>query len=501
MRKSGRLGMSLPEIALVMLVIASLAGGAAYLMPSKKISDDIEILNQRLDKIEKAIYTYFLDKGRLPCPASRTNLIGSANFGVPTDCNAAAPSGVTDITPGTLLTALRNGVVPVRALNLPDSYMFDPWGNRINYSVIKKAAIDNTNFTDLESSITEDIIKIRDESNNQLNLLYTATNKIFLTHVLYSNGKNRNGGTNSSGTTATCASGSLDFENCNGDNIFRYANHNYTDGANYNDDIVRWYTNRDLYNCAGATKASACNIPPVGFTPNDIYGLITWIDANDYSMFTWHGGTTDRVYWLTEKSNETDWFDCDGDPNLSPLWQATGFNGKPTLNMAGTKGIFYCPDNGTPQSGTNIFNYTVFFAGEVSGVLNENYLLTSNTNSSDLYINVNNNDSTWYVHNSNYGTQTASPMGNMFFSIVFDITAPAPQVKGYINGSLVYTSTTYSGFRHNNLFKNIGIGRVYSNPTTSDFDGKLSEFLIYKRALTDSERQYVENYLKAKWGL
>lgn len=487
-----------------MLVVASLAGGAAYLMPSKKISDDIELLNQRLDKIEKAIYTYFLDKGRLPCPATRTNLIGSASFGVPTDCSAAAPSGVTDITPGTVTTSIRNGVVPVRALNLPDSYMFDPWGNRINYSVIKKAAIDNATFTDLESVITEDIIKIRDESNNQLNLLYSATNKIFLTHVLYSNGKNRNGGTNSSGVTATCASGALDYENCNGDNIFRYTNHNYTDGATYNDDVIRWYTNRDLYNCAGATKASACNIPPVGFTPNDIYGLITWIDANDTSMFTWYTNTTDIVHWMTEKSAETDWYDCDpNDPNIMPQWLPTGFNGKPTLNMTGKTGIFYCPDNPTPQSGTDIFNYTIFFVGQVNTPAATNYFLTSYTYASNLILNLNNTNgnNTWYTHKGNTGTLSTSYTGNMYASFIFDITAPTPQVKAYINGTQVLTANTYSGFKHNTFFQNICIGRNYAGPASTDFDGKLSEFLIYKRALTDSERQYVENYLKAKWGL
>ena len=66
--------------------------------------------------------------------------------------------------------------------------------------------------------------------------------------------------------------------------------------------------------------------------------------------------------------------------------------------------------------------------------------------------------------------------------------------KGYINGMLKRVST----FGLNTTDKEVEIGRRSGNQGVGS-DGDFAELLIYDRALTDRERQQVEDYLGRKW--
>ena len=119
-------GFSLVELSMVILVMSVLVSGTFIFVgdasfQAKQIED-----TERIDLINKAVKDFYIKNGRLPCPASRTDAVNSANFGVETDCSlSSAPAGTTH----TAFANIRLGVIPVRTLNLPDTFMFDVYNN------------------------------------------------------------------------------------------------------------------------------------------------------------------------------------------------------------------------------------------------------------------------------------------------------------------------------------------------------------------------------------
>lgn len=136
----GTLGFSLVQLSIFLTIIAlaaaaTLPGGKG---PSLKALGTV----QKLETIEKARRGFMAAYGRLPCPASGTQGVGEANFGVeaatPGTCNGGAPAA--DMLPGAAPNDnIVGGVVPVRTLGLPDDYAFDEYGRMITYVADRRA--------------------------------------------------------------------------------------------------------------------------------------------------------------------------------------------------------------------------------------------------------------------------------------------------------------------------------------------------------------------------
>ena len=198
---------------------------------------NLEKMNTKLDIIEKALAQYANNRDRLPCPASATDAPNTANFGKSTDCSTAAPAGTWENGSGS--DTIRGGVIPVRSLGLADSYMFDEWGSRISYVMIK--SMDTANITTFTTALTTGVIEINDTSDNQINF---NTIDSVVAYALISHGRDKKGSYNKSGIAfgTVCDGTSEDKENCdNNDSIVIDSPINKSEiAANHFDDIVHW---------------------------------------------------------------------------------------------------------------------------------------------------------------------------------------------------------------------------------------------------------------------
>src|SRR5262249_3409926 len=82
--------------------------------------------------------------GRRPCPADGSVALGNASFGT----EAATPGTCTTTSgmmgPDAGTSHVVGGMIPTRALNIPDDYAFDAWGRRITYLVDVRATLNST---------------------------------------------------------------------------------------------------------------------------------------------------------------------------------------------------------------------------------------------------------------------------------------------------------------------------------------------------------------------
>lgn len=208
--KRSKKGFTLIELSVVLVIVGIMVYGATSMFAMTAAKARIDATNNTLDAIERALRLHYQTAGRLPCVAVGNLPLGNASFGVE-NCTGTA------------------GVVPTRTLNLPDSYMFDGWGNRISY------VVDTDCDTAWVSETCAANITIQDNSGAD-NRTTTAA------YALISYGKNglgafnRNGGSNGAATVAA------ELENTDADTTFRDDFIRDWDGvgATYFDDMVRW---------------------------------------------------------------------------------------------------------------------------------------------------------------------------------------------------------------------------------------------------------------------
>ncbi len=478
-------GISLLEIAIAMLIISTAIGSIVTMLPSSIKGNAISETSIKLDKIEKAIYAFYHQNGFIPCPASRTDLQSASNFGVSTDCNAAAPSGVTDLSPTAM--SIRIGAVPVRTLNLPDDFMYDSFDMRINYSAIKNLAIDLATFNTANSNPADPFI-INDSNSTKINQFPAA---VYTSYLLWSSGKNRKGAYNNLGLMpVACDTSGLDYENCNLDNIFIDSPHNY-ESATYYDDYFRWRTNSNIVSLSGGAP-NTCNTLPTDFTPDDIFGLSLWLDANDLSKITKDG--SNNVSQWRDKSYYGFVFSPIG--SNYPVYSATGFNNKPTITFNNKNG-FNITSQTNPYS-VPATNLTIFFAGHQNTTNGANYLIDLVSASVSFGLNLNMNGSNYWYKQGGTLYPGTTQSGNVYATWVFDDGAN-PEASLYINGVLNQSNNTFNSLSASYTCFNIAQACSGGGPT--NFFGEISEVILYTRTLTTKERQNVELFLKNKWGL
>ncbi len=479
------LGFAAAEVSLLLIVASILVGGALTLLPVGKGSSDLAVVQNDFTKIKTAITAYYLKYGHLPCPASRNDAPNSANFGKSTDCTSAtAPTGTVEFGSG--VNIVRIGVVPVRSLNLSDTFMFDPWNSRFTYAVIKSLAQTSTIFANYSTAATQ-VITIQDKTGATINPNNSATIPNYVDYVIVSHGRDANGAYSYKGAlSSTCKTSLLQGKNCDDDNVFVQSAHSYTSNNLFYDDYIAWVKNTDLLNNAGlSARPGACTS---GFLPTNLPSLALWLDANDLTTIT-KDGSNNVTKWVDKSGNAYSFANAGA---TKPVYSASGFNSKPTMQIIGTFGFRVA------SMSTSASNLSIFFAAQQTNAANANYLLDVNGTATRMTLNLNNNGATyWYKQGIYSSTLSSSYTSNTYSSWIFSNGATTP-ARLYINGVQVATDTT---FLPQDLKGNLSIGQKYTGGATTDFSGRISEVIIYTRAVTDSERQAVEQYLKLKWGL
>jgi len=251
---------SLIEISIGLVILSLLAAGGLTVGGVMVEQQQYTGSNERVAEAKKAISDYFEVNGRLPCPASRTALPNTANFGVE-DCSLS-PTETKRVNSGGAFTGAANsagvvriGALPVRALGLRDSAMADEYGDRILYAMSEQFA--NTSLI----PAAKGEISLLDGGGNAIASGGTSNGAVFM---VLSHGPDGKGAYRMlTGTQkAACSGTALDVENCDDTITFRDTRFNNGSGStSFFDDMVGWSPKYLLTTSSASTTAAGTNGP------------------------------------------------------------------------------------------------------------------------------------------------------------------------------------------------------------------------------------------------
>ena len=201
-------GFSLLEMAIALLIIASVIGGGIAILNNSVNQAQYNETVIKMEAIQNALSLYRNGFNRIPCPSGLTFAISKntapvfgAEVGLPGAC-----AGASSISGN-----VAAGLVPVKLLQLPDDYAFDGWGRRMLYVADIRFTETNAFSTyPIDNVITGDI---------QINDVTNIAKETRGLQALISFGKNGHGAYNRSGTTRINAASTNSFEaqNCSCD--------------------------------------------------------------------------------------------------------------------------------------------------------------------------------------------------------------------------------------------------------------------------------------------
>jgi prepilin-type N-terminal cleavage/methylation domain-containing protein len=242
-----------------------------------------------------------------------------------------------------------------------------------------------------------------------------------------------------------------------------------------------------------------------GSDVNGISDICLWLDVTAEGMLSNASGSTnvgdgDTVSaWADQNPQKTARYSfAQGTNAMRPIYKANGINGLPTLYFDATNNA---DGKALLPSSSFVFltsEVTVFIVMRpIEAPVEEGYLIDSyaETGGERFLIGIS-SDAKTHLYASG--------------SDVLDLAAVALN-NNYIT-SAVATSTTSSIYRNGVLQEsgaglhsaftadNFSIGSVYVGES-GNFDGYISEFIMFSRALKTAERQSVEKYLGQKYGV
>jgi prepilin-type N-terminal cleavage/methylation domain-containing protein len=203
-------GFTLLELSVVLVIIAVILSGALAMFIGSVQASQFNTTVKRMDAIDKALLNYAAANSRIPCPSDLTQIASGANYGVEAANTGSCWSG----TPAANFKAASNtveGGVPVRALALPDDYMYDGWGRKLRYAVDPTYTAASSLPVAASCSLTvtpnASAIRVNDSTG--------ASRTTMAAYVLISHGANGHGAYTSNGVTVNAGSSSAnELTNC-----------------------------------------------------------------------------------------------------------------------------------------------------------------------------------------------------------------------------------------------------------------------------------------------
>lgn len=269
---------------------------------------------------------------------------------------------------------------------------------------------------------------------------------------------------------------------------------------------------------------------PLLFVPDDISGLQLWLDASDAS--TLYDATTGGAL-VAADGGVARWEDKSGNNRHAtqgtaanrPLRKTSQQNGLDTLSFDGSNDQLVIPSSKTyfrflhygaatafvvvrpgttadPDAAYIIFEtgnlstsfsvpggYSMFYDDRVSGSRNDNLRIFIASGETGGSVTVEANDT---VAANTYGV----------LSVVSDtLAATASRIFARTNGGSVHSTNTETGTADDVDAQNdLAIGARTSD-LLFPLDGNIAEMIMYDSALSDTDRESVENYLMTKWGI
>ena len=225
-------GFSLIELCIVIIISSLMLAAGLKLFNLYMAQQEIVRTNDRLERIQDVINDFAKANGFYPCPAPISVAPDSPGYATATNCAAAAPAGVTEVT-GRGGRKVRIGALPARTLEMSDTYMADGWNHRYTYAV----TVPLTNASTFDND--EGAITIRDINDNTV--INGTAHYVLLSHGEDGKGSYSTGGGQFMACTATSGK---DQDNCtNTTATFRVSQDRSTaPGSGYYDDFALYGT-------------------------------------------------------------------------------------------------------------------------------------------------------------------------------------------------------------------------------------------------------------------
>ena len=228
------------------------------------------------------------------------------------------------------------------------------------------------------------------------------------------------------------------------------------------------------------------------FDPRLIPGCQLWLDASDTSTIT---GTTAVSAW-TDKSGNGNNTTIFGTPNstygtinnVKAMW----FNGS-----SGTYGLF-------SNTGATVSGFVVGTMNSATATYGRMIALGNNPGNDDsgtlqcpfLLRHIGNQAFSTRRFQTNYTYSSYTYDAPFLASIIYDGT----NGNLYVNGSTIVQFGSTGNFGYSNYSVGCGIYSISAN-TVDTWAGFVGEVILYRSALTNTQRQQVEGYLSWKWGM
>ncbi len=184
-----RHGFTLLELSMVIIIVSLMLSGILTIVTQNARIEKRAQLAEKLERIKTAMLDFRKMNNRLPCPGEADVPQTDDTFGV----EGSPPAQCADDMAGTIFETAAPGAygggIPVRTLQIPDEYAFDPWGNRFLYIVdyrITAAAATNPFNTYPASHSSIGNITVRDIEGDSI-----TTRALYL---IVSHGPNGHGG-------------------------------------------------------------------------------------------------------------------------------------------------------------------------------------------------------------------------------------------------------------------------------------------------------------------
>lgn len=239
-------------------------------------------------------------------------------------------------------------------------------------------------------------------------------------------------------------------------------------------------------------RAANVAVAVPAFSPSDISGLVLWLDA-------------DAIEGLNDGDPITTWEDQSGNNNdatqstgsAKPTYQTNELNGKPVVRLDGTDDYLDFGDPAALDFGTNSFSIFIVVKAadeEAAVFVKDNYagdgngiLIFRSSSATDNYAYYNGTDTIVI------GTADA----NYHLLEVVRSGTGAGQLAVFRDG-VAGTPGTESRTLDNAINAYLGI----SNSVDDVFlNGDFAEIIIYDSALSQANRESVEDYISSKYGI
>ena len=240
------------------------------------------------------------------------------------------------------------------------------------------------------------------------------------------------------------------------------------------------------------------------FQPPSISACTLWLDAADSNTITLNGSNVSQ--WNDKSGNDNHLLQ--GTADNQPTYDATGWTGaKPTVSYNDATEYL-----STASAGFDVMDggdVSVFFVEKLSLFNNKymfNQFVTGESEATNLQFSFLGNTPRPAV-SWEYGSGTNENIE--FLSIAYNT-----------NDTVIYTSRNTTDNVVNCIWDDgtptVDLNRAYTNNATGGADSffnlgglrggqsstfLVAEFIVYKKLVTEAERQIVNSYLKTKWGI